>query len=351
MACLLGRWRNTGLKLRVAIIDHREKAKEPMAPKIIVVCPSSNVVPIAEGVTPTGFETVIATQDDPKIDEHLADASYFVCYPNVDVGPKFHAKASKLRLLQLLSAGYDAIDLDAARAANVPVCNNGGANAISVSEHAMMLMLTVARRVVWQHGNVTGGRWRGNGPAPRMYELSGKTLGIIGLGNIGKKTARLAKAFGMNVIYYDIKRLSEDEADQAGVKFRVLRELLRESDVISLHTPLNDSTRHMIGKAELEEMKSEAILVNTARGPVIDEKALCDHLSAGKIFGAGLDVFDQEPPQADNPLFKLDNVVLTAHFAGPTWDNHSARFRNAFDNILRVERGEEALWIVPELLD
>lgn len=322
-----------------------------MAPKIIVVCPSSNVVPIAEGMTPTGFETIIAAQDDPKIDEHLADASYFVCYPNVDVGPKFHAKASKLRLLQLLSAGYDAIDLDAARAANVPVCNNGGANAISVSEHAMMLMLTVARRVVWQHGNVTGGRWRGNGPAPRMYELSGKTLGIIGLGNIGKKTARLAKAFGMNVIYYDIKRLSEDEADQAGVKFRVLRELLRESDVISLHTPLNDSTRHMIGKAELEEMKSEAILVNTARGPVIDEKALCDHLSAGKIFGAGLDVFDQEPPQAGNPLFKLDNVVLTAHFAGPTWDNHSARFRNAFDNILRVERGEEALWIVPELLD
>ncbi|MFT5511407.1 MAG: lactate dehydrogenase-like 2-hydroxyacid dehydrogenase, partial [Hyphomicrobiaceae bacterium] len=143
MACLLGRWRNTGLKLRVAIIDHREKAKEPMAPKIIVVCPSSNVVPIAEGMTPTGFETIIAAQDDPKIDEHLADASYFVCYPNVDVGPKFHAKASKLRLLQLLSAGYDAIDLDAARAANVPVCNNGGANAISVSEHAMMLMLTV----------------------------------------------------------------------------------------------------------------------------------------------------------------------------------------------------------------
>ena len=320
-----------------------------MAPKIIVVCPSSNVVPIAEGMAPSGFETVIAAHNDPAIDAHLADANYFVCYPSVDVGPKFHANAPRLRLLQLLSAGYDAIDLDAARAAGVPVCNNGGANAISVSEHAIMLMLTVARRVVWQHDSVTAGRWRGNGPAPRMYELSGKTLGIIGLGNIGKKTARLAKAFGMNIIYTDIKRLSEDEADQAGVKFRVLRELLRESDVVSLHTPLNASTRHLIGKAELEEMKPEAILVNTARGPVIDEKALYEHLSAGKIFGAGLDVFDQEPPPADNPLFKLDNVVLTAHFAGPTWDNHSARFRNAFDNIQRVERGEAPLWIVPEL--
>lgn len=320
-----------------------------MASKIIVVCPSSNVVEIANGMAPSGFETVVVAQDDPSIEAHLGEASYFVCYPNVDVGPKFHAKAPKLRLLQLLSAGYDAVDLEAARAAKVPVCNNGGANAISVSEHAIMLMLTVARRVVWQHGNVAAGRWRGNGPAPRMFELSGKTLGIIGLGNIGKKTARLARAFGMNIIYNDIKRLSEDEADQAGVKFRVLRELLRESDFISLHVPLNASTRHMIGQAELEEMKSDAILVNTARGPVIDERALHAHLSAGKIFGAGLDVFDQEPPAPDNPLFTLDNVLLTAHFAGPTWDNHSARFRNAFDNIQRVERGELPLWQVPEL--
>lgn len=321
-----------------------------MTAKIIVVCPSRNVVDMAKGMAPAGFETIIAAQGDPVIDDNLADAAYFVCYPNVDVGRSFHAKARQLRLLQLLSAGYDAVDLNAARAANVPVCNNGGANAISVSEHAIMLMLTVARRVVWQHANVSSGRWRGNGPAPRMYELSGKTLGIVGLGNIGKKTARLAKAFGMNVIYYDIKRLSEDEADQAGVKFRVLRELLRESDFVSLHVPLNDTTRHMIGKAELEEMKQEAILVNTARGPVIDEKALYEHLNSGKIFGAGLDVFDQEPPPSDNPLFKLDNVLLTAHFAGPTWDNHSARFRNAFDNIQRVERGEAPLWVVPELL-
>jgi phosphoglycerate dehydrogenase-like enzyme len=209
-----------------------------------------------------------------------------------------------------------------------------------------MLMLTVARRVVWQHENVRNGRWRGNGPAPKMFELANKTLGIVGLGNIGKKTARLAKAFGMNVTYYDIRRLSEDEEDQLGVRFRVLREILRDSDFISLHVPLDDTTRHMIGKAELEEMQLHAILVNTARGPVIDEKALYEHLAAGKIFGAGLDVFDQEPPPADSPLFGLDNVVLTAHFAGPTSDNHTARFRNAFDNFQRVERGEKPLWRV-----
>ena len=317
-----------------------------MTPKIIVACPSANVIELARGMAPAGFETIVAQAGDPMIEEHLGDASYFACYPNVDLGPGFHAKAPKLKLIQLLSAGFDAVDTEAAKAAGVPVCNNGGANAISVSEHAIMLMLTVARRVVWQHENVRNGRWRGNGPAPKMFELANKTLGVVGLGNIGKKTARLAKAFGMNVTYYDIRRLSEDEEDQLGVRFRVLREVLRDSDFISLHVPLDDTTRHMIGKAELEEMQPHAILVNTARGPVIDEKALHDHLAAGKIFGAGLDVFDQEPPPADNPLFGLDNVVLTAHFAGPTSDNHTARFRNAFDNFQRVERGEKPLWRV-----
>jgi len=253
--------------------------------------------------------------------------------------------------VQLLTAGYDNVDLAAARRAKVPVANNGGANAISVSEHAMMLMLTVARRVIWQHGNVSAGRWRGNGPSPRMYELFGKTLGIVGLGTIGKKVARLARAFGMRVEYYDIARLSEDAEDALGVRFRLLNELLSNADVVSLHVPLNESTRHMIGQRELARMKPTALLINTSRGPVVEEAALVRALSEDQLFGAGLDVFDPEPPRADNPLLKLDNVVLTAHFAGPTWDNHVARFRNAFDNVQRVARGELPLWVVPELAD
>ncbi len=317
-----------------------------MTSKIIIACPSATVVDLARSMAPAGFETIVAEANDPVIADHLGDATYLACYPSFKVGPAFHASAPGLRLIQLLSAGYDAVDLDAARAAAVPVCNNGGANAISVAEHAIMLMLTVSRRVLWQHSNVTAGRWRGNGPAPAMYELADKTLGIIGLGNIGKKVARRAQAFGMRVVYNDIARLSEDAEDALGVRFRVLREVLRESDFLSLHVPLDAATRHMIGAAELAEMKPEAILVNTARGPVIDEAALYEHLRAGRIFGAGLDVFEQEPPPSDNPLFGLDNVVLTAHFAGPTSDNHRARFRNAFDNFQRVERGDAPLWQV-----
>src|SRR6266536_4377605 len=248
-----------------------------MPPKILVVSPSAEVSEIAREMAPKGFDTVII--GDSEVVASLPNTEYMVCYPHVPMKDAFYKAAPKLKLVQLLSAGYDNVDLEAARRAKVPVANNGGANAISVSEHAMMLMLTVSRKVIWQHGNVSGGRWRGNGPAPRMYELYDKTLGIIGLGTIGKKVARLGRAFGMRVQYFDIARLSEDQADALGVRFRLLRELIRTSDVVSLHVPLNESTRHMIGAEELALMKPTAIIVNTSRGPVIDEAALAATLS------------------------------------------------------------------------
>ena len=153
----------------------------------------------------------------------------------------------------------------------------------------------------------------------------------------------------MNVNYYDVARLTESEEDSLGVRFRLFSEIIAESDIISPHVPLNDTTRHMIGAAQFDQMKDTAILVNTARGPIVDEKALYDALTSGKIAAAGLDVFDEEPTPPDNPLLKLDNVTLTAHMAGPTFDSHKTRVRNAFDNVQRVNRGEEALWIIPEL--
>src|SRR5262245_51958931 len=323
-----------------------------MAPRIVVVPPShADIAEMAKAMAPSGFEVVPSRADRAALEQVLPAAEYVICYPNLRLDDALYRIAPKLKLYQLLSAGYDNVDLDAARRAKVPVANNDGANAISVAEHALMLMLTVSRRLIWTHGSVAAGRWRGNGPAPRMYELFDKTLGIVGLGTIGKKVARLARAFGMRVEYYDIARLPEDAEDALGVRFRLLRELLRRADVVSLHVPLNETTRHMIGAAELALMKREAILINTCRGPVVDEAALTRALADGALFGAGLDVFDQEPTPPGNPLLKLDNVVLSAHFAGPTWDNHVARFRNGFDNVERVARGEPPLWVVPELAD
>ena len=321
-----------------------------MAPRILVTANPLSSLEVMRELAPAGFDIVVATAGSPEFHAALAETEYLVSLGEVSMDPGFYHASPKLKLVQLLSAGYDRVDIEAARQARVPVCNNGGANSVAVSEHALLLMLAVCRRLTWLHANVVAGRWRGNDVANvRLYELHGRTLGIVGLGTIGKKTARLARAFGMTVQYYDIARLAEDQADALGVRFRLLEELLRTSDIVSLHVPLTPRTRHMIGAAELKLMQKTAYLINTGRGPVVDEQALVAALTDGTIAGAGLDVFDQEPPAADNPLFRLDNVVLTPHYAGPTWDNHAARFRNAFDNVQRVARGEAPLWVIPEL--
>jgi glyoxylate reductase/D-3-phosphoglycerate dehydrogenase len=299
-------------------------------------------------MVPPGFELVATSAGSAEYKSAIAEAEYLVGFVDMLIKEDLYKAAPKLKLVQLLSAGYDRADIAAARRARVPVCNNGGANSVAVSEHALMLMLAVSRQLIRQHANVSGGRWRGN-KAPPIHELRSRTLGIIGLGTIGKKTARLAQAFGMPVNYYDVARLTEAEEDALGVRFRLMRELLRTSDIVSLHVPLNDTTRHLIGTAELALMKPESILVNTSRGPVVDETALHAALVANKLFGAGLDVFAEEPPPQNHPFFTLDNVVLTAHLAGPTQESSVSRLRNGFDNVERVARGEKPLWVIPEM--
>jgi glyoxylate reductase/D-3-phosphoglycerate dehydrogenase len=319
-----------------------------MAARIVVVTGGMVDEEVVREMAPAGFELLVAQPGGPAWAEAMGGADYLVGFADMLVKDELFAIAPKLRLVQVLSAGYDRADLGAARRAGVPLANNGGANSTAVAEHALLLMLAVSRQLVKQHANVAAGRWRGN-RTPRLYELRGRTLGIVGLGTIGKKVARLAQAFGMAVHYYDIARLTEDAEDALGVRFRLYRELLRGSDIVSLHVPLNGSTTGLLGAEELALLKPTAILINTSRGPVVDERALHRVLAEGRIAGAGLDVFEEEPPPPDNPLFALDNVVLTAHLAGPTQDSNIARLRNAFDNVQRVQRGEAPLWVVPEL--
>jgi phosphoglycerate dehydrogenase-like enzyme len=321
-----------------------------MATRIVLMDSPLSATEVARELVPAGFELVVARLGTPEFAAAVKDAELFVGLGDPAMDDAFFAAAPRLKLIQLLSAGYDRCDVEAARRAGVPICNNGGANSTAVAEHTLMLMLAVCRRLVWQHGNVAAGRWRGNNLAQtRLYELRGRTLGIIGLGTIGKKVARLARAFGMAVQYYDLVRLSEEAEDALEVRFRLMNEILRTSDVVSLHVPLTAASKHMIGARELRLMKPSAYLINTCRGPVVEEPALYEALRDGTIAGTGLDVFDQEPPPSDNPLFGLDNVVLTPHLAGPTWDNQVTRFRNAFDNCQRVARGEKPLWVIPEL--
>jgi phosphoglycerate dehydrogenase-like enzyme len=319
-----------------------------MSPGRILLAPRQPdvILDIARALTPPGFELVVASPGTPEFYTAAADAEYFLGFAR-NMGGEFFRSAPKLRLVQLTSAGYDQVDLEAARKAGVPVANNGGANAVAVAEHTLMLMLAVVKRLVWHHNNVAAGKWRvGDLAAARVSELAGKTLGIVGLGNIGKKVARRAAAFDMRIVYYDIVRLAEAEEDALGVRFVLLSELLRDADVVSLHVPLDDTTRRMIGEAELARMKPSAVLVNTCRGPVVDEDALCKALMTGALAGAGLDVMVDEPPAPGHPLLQLPSVTLTPHSAGPTWDNWTARFRNGFDNIQRVAAGRAPLWVV-----
>ena len=307
------------------------------------------ILDMARSLTPPGFELVVADVGTAEFYQAAAEAEYYLGLAR-RMGGEFFRAAPKLRLVQLLSAGYDHVDVEAARKAGVPVANNGGANAVAVAGHTLMLMLAVLKRLVRLHNDVVAGKWRVDNLAEaRLHELAGKTLGIVGFGNIGKKVARRAAAFDMKIQYYDIARLTEDQEDALGVRFVLFPELLRTSDVVSLHVPLDDTTRNLLGPREFAMMKPSAILVNTCRGPVVDEDALHRALTERQIAAAGIDVMVQEPPTPTHPLFALPNVTLTPHTAGPTWENWTARFRNGFDNIQRVAAGDRPRWVIPEL--
>src|SRR5262249_9259161 len=307
---------------------------------------------IAKELLPPGMELVVVDPGKPEFYDKAADGEYYLGSPRTGIGNEFFRAAPKLKLIQLTSAGYDRVDLEAARKAKVPVANNGGANSGAVAEHAVMLMLAVLKKLVYHHLNVVSGTWRAADFASvRTYEVEGKRLGIIGLGNIGKKVARRVQGFDMDVRYYDILRRAGDQEEELGVRFALSNELLRTHDVVTCHVPLNDVTRKMISTAQLAMMKKTAILINTCRGPVVDEDALYQALKSGTIAAAGLDVMVEEPPKKNHPLFSLPNVTFSPHSAGPTWDNWTKAYRNGFDNIQRVEAGRPPFWVVPELRD
>ena len=310
------------------------------------------LVDVMMEMKPAGFDIAVVDATGPEFLAAAKDAEYFMGFGRNPLGPDFYAAAKNMKLVQLISAGYNTIDLEAARRARVPVANNGGANSVAVAEHAVMLILATLKKLHWQHNNVTAGKWRvGDFAETRLYELEGKTVGIVGLGNIGKKVARRLRGFDCKIVYYDIIRLPEHEEDALGVRYVLLDELLATADVITLHTPLTSVTQNMISDRQFELMKPTAILVNTCRGPVVDERALHKALITKRIAGAGLDVMVDEPPSKDNPLLNVDTCTITPHTAGPTWENWPKAFRNAFDNILRVHAGRPPLWVVPELRD
>ncbi len=319
-----------------------------MAQPLILFAPlmDPDVRALADELLPAGFDLVnVAPAELPRA---ILEADYLCGFIGpIDTDVLVAATGNRLKLAQLMSAGYDRFNIEGARAARLPVADNGGANAIAVAEHAIMLMLATLKRAHALDASVRRGQWRAN--AGRVYELHGSTVGIVGMGRIGQEVAQRLAGWGARLVYFDPRRLSPGDEERLGARFMELDALLRAADAVTVHVPLNAATRNLIDAESLSLMKPSAVLVNTARGGLVDEQALADALREGRILGAGIDVFSQEPPPTDHPLFALDNVLLTPHTAGPTWQSYPRRFANCFANIERVQRGEEPRWIVEEL--
>lgn len=304
---------------------------------------------IGESLLPEGFTIDVLTADRKRRVEQLENAQFYVGYRSGLI-PSDYEHLGNIRLMQFMSAGYDGVDLEKLRALRIPLANNGGANSYAVAEHAIMLMLAVYRQLPEQDRLVRAGGWRSPKAGEEVeHEIAGKTVGIIGLGMIGKTLARRLSGFEVELLYHDPVRPSAEEAAKLNVTYCELDDLLRRSDIVTLHAPFDASTHHLICDRTLELMKKEAIVINCARGELVDEAALHRALTAGRIWAAGLDTYDPEPPRPDNPLFTLPNVVVTPHAAGPTWESWPKRFANSFANVQRVARGEPPLWVVPEL--
>ncbi len=319
--------------------------------KVVAFLNNDAQVEIARAMAPKGCElAVFIKRGQPEAMQATRDADVLIStVPPFEMTADFYQDCAKLKLVQLLTAGYDKYDIAAARGAGVAIASNGGANSVGVAEHAILLMMALKRHLLRYHDDVISGKWWKIGDMPRIGDLGGNTLGIVGCNTIGKRLAKLARAFDMKVVYFDIARLAPQEEDDLGIHFRLLQELLRESDIVSLHVPLLPATLNMIGAEEIAMMKPSALLINTSRGQVVDEPALIAALQERRIAGAGLDVLAKEPPDPDNPLFALDNVLLTPHQAGHIVHYFEPALRNAFFNVQRMLSGELPNWVIPEM--
>ena len=269
--------------------------------------------------------------DEAELIRRITDSE---CVVNIRAHARFTQRVidacPNLRMISVWGSGIDHVDLEACARRGITVANTPGVNARAVAEHTMALMLSIMRRIPQLDARMRSGEW----PRGMSAQLHGKTLGVVGLGAIGSRVAELARAFGMQLLATTIGP-DAGRAAALGARHVPLDELLRESDVVSLHLRLNDATRGILGAAQLGLLKSSAYLVNTARGALVDRAALLDALRNERVAGAALDVFDEEPLPANDPLRSLPNVVLTPHNAGVTPEVNAEGLRRAVENVER----------------
>lgn len=289
---------------------------------------------------PPGFVLTHGTaRGDAHMKEIIAEADYAISGQVAVSGDVLRA-GKKLKLLHKWGVGYDNIDIATARELGIKVARTTGSNALPVAEFALGLMISALRYIGYGHAELKKGHWSTGSLPGETFMLSGKTVGLIGFGAIGQNVARLLRGFGCTILYSKRQPLTAEEETALGVRHASLDEILAQADVVSLHCPLTPETTNLIGREAFTKMKKTAVLINVARGGVVDESALVTALRDREIAGAAMDVYAIEPLPADSELLTLDNLVVTPHLAAMAADNFAPTVSRMFANIAHVSRGE-----------
>jgi glyoxylate reductase len=310
-------------------------------PRVYVtrLIPEEGLSPVREATECRIWDGELPPPRDVLLRE-LAEAEGLLCLLTDRVDQELLDAAPRLRVVSQMAVGVDNIDVAACTRRGIPVGNTPGVLTETTADLAWALLMATARRVVEAEAYTRSGAWKTWEPMGLLgRDVYGATLGIIGLGAIGAAVARRAGGFGMRILYYSRHRKPELEAE-LGLEHHPMEEVLRESDFVSLHTALTPETRHLIGAKELALMKPSAILINTTRGPVVDQAALAAALGSGTIAAAGLDVFEQEPAPLDDPILQLPNVVALPHIGSASIATRGRMARMAADNLLAALSGQ-----------
>lgn len=297
-------------------------------------------IELLQGETEGKAEVYVADDPDPN---HYLDKMQSADVLIVRIGKCDAAvieNSPKLKVIGRTGVGYDSVDVKKASELGIPVVVTPGANNRSVAEHAVAMMFAISKNLIEGQKELCAGNWEIRG-AKKAFELEGKTVGILGLGAIGKETAKICRGCGMKIAAYD-PFLPKDKIEEFGAEYyEDYEELLKNSDVVTIHVPLNDQTRNMIGKAQLEKMKKTAIIINCSRGGIINEKDLVQALKEGVIAGAGTDVFCNEPPEKEDPLLNCPNLIVSPHSAAQTREAVVKMAQMCIKGCLAVAQGKK----------
>lgn len=300
---------------------------------------------ILMSVVPDGY--TVKTLDAPTYEQlvsEAADADYFLVSGRLPIDKGVLDAAKNLKMIQRTGVGTEMLDKEEIKRRGIPVYVNAGVNARSVAEHTMALMLGCLKRIPAVDRQVKNGIWKKQQTGTSCRELYGKTVGLVGMGAIGRQVAQYLSVFGAKIIYTDLYRLSSEMEQTLGATYvSSFEEMLPDIDILSLHCPLTDNNREMLNAHTFSMMKPGAILINTARGKLVDEAALLAALNDGHLSAAGLDVHYEEPLKGESPFSGLDKVILSPHIAGLSYEAFGSMMKMAIDNIVEFDKGNIGL--------